>query len=163
MVQLSERKLGRNGEVKETLLVCCNVNTKTFFSLKSSLEEQKGDTIDLVTPRKVATCYDDRSLFDSISDRTIRSFFRMQIFVKTLTGRRITLEVDPDDRIEDVKAKIEEREGIPPEVQILIFADSHRRNDGKTLQNYSIEKDSTLHLTVPGCRRPPQRESSLRQ
>lgn len=74
----------------------------------------------------------------------------MQIFVKTLTGKHITLEVEPTDRIEDVREKIQDKEGISPDRQRLFFA-GKELEDGKTLQDYSIQKDSELELMLrPG-------------
>jgi ubiquitin len=71
----------------------------------------------------------------------------MQIFVQTLTGKTITLEVDPLDSIGIVKQKIQHKVGVPPDQQRLNFADQNL-DDCCTISDYSIQKDSTLNLVL---------------
>ena len=73
----------------------------------------------------------------------------MQIFVETLTGKTITLDVEPSDTIEFVKCKIQDKEGIPPDEQILAYRGYLNLRDDKTLADYNIGRESTLYLRKP--------------
>jgi len=142
---------------------------KTLTGKTVSIEVEEGESIEDVKakisekegipPEQQRLIFGGQQLQDSKTlddydvgdDATLHLVLRlrggMQLFVKTLTGKTVSIEVEEGESIEDVKAKISEKEGIPPEQQRLIFG-GQQLQDSKTLDDYDVGDDSTLHLVL---------------
>lgn len=142
---------------------------KTLTGKTVSIEVEEGESIEDVKakiaekegipPEQQRLIFGGQQLQDSKTlddydvgdDATLHLVLRlrggMQLFVKTLTGKTVSIEVEEGESIEDVKAKIAEKEGIPPEQQRLIFG-GQQLQDSKTLDDYDVGDDATLHLVL---------------
>ena len=133
--------------------------SNTIENLKAKIQEKKG-----ISPDQQLLSFFGKQLEygRTLSDYNIQmeSILHLQlrnvipIFVKSLRGTIMTIEVEPSDTIECVKTKIQELDGIPPETQRLVFGSGKPLKDGHTISDYNIQEETTLHVIPPSSPLP---------